>query len=176
MRQKGVFCSCGRQTSRNDVSVCRDCWRAACRTKTLKRLACELCGEPRAGGSSHRCRSCYLKTTREFAPRTAWSKGNAPARKTPMPKGVDSPTWKGGKIDSLKRMALERDGYSCRSCGLSDREVLDVDHIEPRRKRPDLYEDLANLQVLCANCHRRKSARQARHPRAEAVAVRTIES
>jgi len=37
-----------------------------------------------------------------------------------------------------------------------------VDHIIPRRKRPDLELDQSNLQSLCDSCHNRKSGRSKR--------------
>ena len=36
--------------------------------------------------------------------------------------------------------------------------ATDVDHVIPRRLRPDLELDSDNLQTLCASCHARKSA------------------
>jgi hypothetical protein len=35
--------------------------------------------------------------------------------------------------------------------------VINVDHIEPRKKRPDLALVLENLQVLCHECNHGKS-------------------
>lgn len=35
-----------------------------------------------------------------------------------------------------------------------------VDHIVPRRQRPDLSFDEANCQGLCASCHSRKTAQE----------------
>jgi len=60
------------------------------------------------------------------------------------------PRWK-----ALRMQALERDHWKCVQCGT--RRRLEVDHIEPVRKRPDLAYSLGNLQVLCGRCHARKT-------------------
>lgn len=71
-----------------------------------------------------------------------------------FPKGKENPNYKGGKL--FKR-ALEKDNYTCQNCGNNDKDVLMVDHIVPRKIRPDLVSELSNLQVLCANCHIKKT-------------------
>jgi hypothetical protein len=69
----------------------------------------------------------------------------------------------------------------CVDCGERDPWVLDLDHVDPatkdmkpfrsqlpyRKNRrwtslswPRLMEELEKCQVLCANCHRRKTARE----------------
>lgn len=37
-----------------------------------------------------------------------------------------------------------------------------VDHIKPRRERPDLELEWSNLQTLCETCHNSKSGREGR--------------
>lgn len=53
--------------------------------------------------------------------------------------------------------ALANAGARCECCGARptrDNDViLNVDHIKPRRARPDLALDPYNLQVLCADCN-----------------------
>lgn len=77
---------------------------------------------------------------------------------------------------SNKEQLLRLLGSSCAVCGESDPIVLQVDHIKPllRAKREGSQggfatimmkirtgkEDRSNLQVLCANCHARKTSRE----------------
>lgn len=37
-----------------------------------------------------------------------------------------------------------------------------VDHVIPRRRRPDLVFEMANLESVCTRCHARKSAEERR--------------
>jgi 5-methylcytosine-specific restriction endonuclease McrA len=39
------------------------------------------------------------------------------------------------------------------------RPAIDVDHIQPREKRPELSLTLSNLQSLCKECHGKKTRR-----------------
>ena len=57
----------------------------------------------------------------------------------------------------LRRMALERDGYACRQCGARGR--LECDHIQPVEEGG--ADDLANIQVLCRDCHIAKTRAEA---------------
>jgi hypothetical protein len=62
--------------------------------------------------------------------------------------------------------------HPCVVCGESDPIVLDFDHIRGKKKYPVTYmishqycletviEEIAKCQVLCANCHRRKTAKE----------------
>ena len=63
---------------------------------------------------------------------------------------TSQPRWK-----ALRLQALDRDNWKCRKCGT--RQRLEVDHIEPVRKRPDLAWSLSNLQTLCGPCHAHKT-------------------
>jgi 5-methylcytosine-specific restriction endonuclease McrA len=70
---------------------------------------------------------------------------------------------------ALRIEAIEALGGCCviEECGEMDPDVLEIDHIVPvrGRKRPSprmvylavLRGETANLQVTCANCHRRKT-------------------
>lgn len=61
-------------------------------------------------------------------------------------------TWEWRRV----RYGVLRDsGGRCARCGLGrhDGAVLDVDHIVPRRRRPDLALTPSNLQVLCSSCN-----------------------
>ena len=70
--------------------------------------------------------------------------------------------WKGGKWLYWRKQALIRDDYTCQDCGLRDEEIMDVDHVKPRKIYPDLKLVLSNLRTLCPNCHKRKTVREAK--------------
>lgn len=59
-----------------------------------------------------------------------------------------------------KNAILKRDNEQCRSCG--DTNNLEIDHIIPVKEDPTVAFSLANLQVLCQPCHRKKSASEAK--------------
>lgn len=65
---------------------------------------------------------------------------------------------------------------SCAHCGMSDREVLEFDHVErstktdsvarminARAKWPTIQAEIAKCQVLCANCHKKKTLRETQY-------------
>ena len=61
---------------------------------------------------------------------------------------------------ALRKIVLERHGYTCMRCKVTDQHaVLTVDHIQPRRLRPDLGLSEDNLQVLCRSCNSQKGHR-----------------
>lgn len=77
------------------------------------------------------------------------------------------------RLEALRLLALERLGGKCASCGEADHDVLEIDHINPihgqlqRHNSNEIYYQLIdgsneNLQLLCANCHRRKTRREMR--------------
>lgn len=78
-----------------------------------------------------------------------------------------TPQWKRARYDAL----LANDGR-CELCArdkhqLGQGRYLNVDHVKPRRARPDLALDVRNLQVLCADCNAGKGNRSSddwRHP------------
>lgn len=72
---------------------------------------------------------------------------------------------------------VKREERRCRFCGKSDGRLV-VDHIKPRRVRPDLALVRSNLQLLCSTCHDREKAqverrlygmRQANAPKPQSV-------
>lgn len=76
------------------------------------------------------------------------------------------------KFSGNRIKALERDGYKCVKCGLTNEDHLilygyeiTVDHIDgngvykPSEKRNN---SLENLQTLCSNCHGLKDVKQER--------------
>jgi hypothetical protein len=59
----------------------------------------------------------------------------------------------------------------CADCGIADFAVLEFDHRDPRDKRGDMCQlltfswesmltEIGKCDVVCANCHRRRTARQ----------------
>lgn len=65
---------------------------------------------------------------------------------------------------SVRMMVLERDGAKCACCGATAETgaVMNVDHIKPRRRYPQLALTLSNLQVLCDACNHGKGNRSER--------------
>lgn len=63
------------------------------------------------------------------------------------------PEWR-----ALRYAAIEKYGKLCMACGVSCQgKRLHVDHIIPRKVRPDLMLDITNLQILCDDCNVGKS-------------------
>lgn len=58
----------------------------------------------------------------------------------------------------IRYAALKKYGPKCMLCGrvAEDGVVMNVDHIKPRRKYPELVLCLDNLQVLCSVCNHGK--------------------
>jgi 5-methylcytosine-specific restriction endonuclease McrA len=54
--------------------------------------------------------------------------------------------------------ALKKNNGFCVCCGrgVSDGIKLNVDHIKPRKRHPELALDINNLQVLCNECNHGK--------------------
>lgn len=59
---------------------------------------------------------------------------------------------------SLRMKALKMYGRKCACCGATPESgaIMNVDHIKPRRKYPELALELDNLQVLCEECNHGK--------------------
>jgi len=66
--------------------------------------------------------------------------------------------------------------HPCVKCGETDPILLDFDHIDPHTKTRNISEyrhgtwsikslekEIAKCQILCANCHRRKTRTETRH-------------
>lgn len=70
------------------------------------------------------------------------------------------PTW----YDSrewfhLRHRVILRSNGKCKNCGATSKSSngpMNVDHIKPRWKYPELEYDINNLQVLCRNCNKIK--------------------
>lgn len=90
-----------------------------------------------------------------------------------------------------QKLALERTQYliehfrahPCIDCGETDPVVLDFDHVGtksfeigqslPYRNWPTILAEIEQCEVVCANCHRRRTATRAGHLRAVLTAMDT---
>ena len=71
-----------------------------------------------------------------------------------------------GDYRKLKSLLYRNQDDKCVLCnGQFDYEPMEIDHITPRSK--DGSDAVENLQLLCRQCNRRKSAR----PQSEAVGI-----
>ena len=61
----------------------------------------------------------------------------------------------------LRENILEKYGKKCQKCGVTPPTPIEVDHIKPRARYPELALDPNNLQVLCKPCNREKGDRYA---------------
>jgi hypothetical protein len=64
-----------------------------------------------------------------------------------------------GSMD-LKVLALHRDGFRCRKCGITvNCETSEADHIQPVSSFANLAQahTLKNVQILCVTCHKEKT-------------------
>jgi len=75
-------------------------------------------------------------------------------------KGSANHHWNGGNWKYWKNQALIRDDYTCQVCTFREPEIMEVDHIQPKSKYPELALVLTNLVTLCPICHRRKTIRE----------------
>lgn len=81
--------------------------------------------------------------------------------------GENNPNWKGGVTSEvtlfytsaewkkLRLQAMQRDNFTCQDCG-ARACPLQVNHIKPRCRFPELKLVLTNLETLCVPCHGKK--------------------
>lgn len=79
-----------------------------------------------------------------------------------LPKGENHPKFTGTNLAYYKNKVKIRDDYTCQICEFRDIEIMQVDHILPVSKFPDLKLNMDNMRVLCPNCHARKTIREKR--------------
>lgn len=53
---------------------------------------------------------------------------------------------------TMRKTVLDRDKWTCRSCGYTGQD-MQIDHVKPRHKWPELTWDMDNIQTLCKPCH-----------------------
>lgn len=56
---------------------------------------------------------------------------------------------------AVKEQALRDYNYCCAACGMADQDLLQYDHVTPRKAGGD--STLANCQILCAACNNAKN-------------------
>lgn len=73
------------------------------------------------------------------------------------------------RTERLRGECIQLLGGKCKKCGNNEEEILEFDHVIPVRnrkvKRRNLYEIRERpelYQLLCANCHRRKTNEEAK--------------
>lgn len=87
-------------------------------------------------------------SARGFSQKPLIRKASEVNRPTASARGYNSKSWY-----ALRKQALLRDEYQCRSCGrvCAAKGEVQVDHIVA--KQDGGLDCLANLQVLCIRCH-----------------------
>lgn len=66
---------------------------------------------------------------------------------------------------AFRQSILERDNYECQWCKAEGKvttdvhSVLEVDHIEELKDRPDLALEPGNMRTLCKDCHNKRHKR-----------------
>ena|SRR3990167_469844 len=78
--------------------------------------------------------------------------------------GEENPNYKNGlgmkgQRNVIRFKAKIRDNWTCQVCGLREPEIMEVDHIKPKSRFPELKNALENQVTLCPNCHKRKTVR-----------------
>lgn len=71
--------------------------------------------------------------------------------------GDKNKNWIGGAWLYVRKIILVEQNYTCQNCGYREPEIMEVNHKLERSKYPELARDRNNLEVLCPNCHRRKT-------------------
>ncbi len=112
------------------------------------------------------CKQCY-KDKRKFFAKEHYKKYGDAYRKRARIRKADM---KRDRQDSMARYMKNR---YCTSCGIDDIRVLDFDHLDPAEKSftiaraiNDAYsweriqKEIKKCRILCANCHRIRTAEQ----------------
>lgn len=87
--------------------------------------------------------------------------------------------------DNQKRMIEYLLSHPCVDCGETDILVLEFDHLRDKRfslsrlvaggfEWDYILEEIARCEVVCANCHRRRTARRARNYKVRALEEGTV--
>jgi hypothetical protein len=72
-------------------------------------------------------------------------------------RGEKNSRWIGGTWLFVRKTILIEQDYTCQMCGLREPEIMEVNHKLEKSLYPELARDKENLEVLCPNCHRRKT-------------------
>jgi hypothetical protein len=77
------------------------------------------------------------------------------------------------RVETARQLVLEwLAAHSCSDCGENDRIVLEFDHVGDKRSEistlvlrgvrvAEIEREIARCEVVCANCHRRRTAKRA---------------
>lgn len=82
--------------------------------------------------------------------------GKSPAKpKAKRTRATGNGFYKTAEWKRMRYLALKRSDGRCQCCGIgaADGARLNVDHIKPRGRFPELALNLDNLQVLCGSCN-----------------------
>lgn len=79
----------------------------------------------------------------------------------------DSKKWKQLRQSTLAKY------QSCLSCGT--RKGLQVDHVVPMVRRPDMFNHESNLQTLCGPCNRRKGIKAIDYRQVKTASIKRVE-
>ncbi len=71
--------------------------------------------------------------------------------------GKGNHNWIGGGWLMVRKQILIEQDYTCQNCLHREPEIMEVNHKLERADYPELARDKNNLEVLCPNCHRRKT-------------------
>ena len=112
-------------------------------------------------GQRHQvCRECKRVYDREYH-----------TKRTAAQKHKKTSQQKTRRIDNRKYILEYLKTHPCECCGETDPVVLEFDHIDPTTKeytislmvmhsKENIDKEIAKCRVLCANCHRRHTAKQ----------------
>lgn len=139
----------------------------------MKIKICKTCKKDyerkNADRSIYCTRECYYKMKKIRGDRVNWTM-EMRLKFSNYQKGANNPAWKGGvtkertkELNTIKykqfKKAVFRLGLNkCKKCG--SKESLQVDHIKPWKFNPELRFVLSNAQLLCAQCHYKKSSEE----------------
>lgn len=122
-------------------------------------MICEKHNEEKVlSGSRHRCRSCNKEQQQK------WYKNNREMQCEKVTKNK-----KKNKEENRNFVLEHLQNNPCKMCGESDILVLEFDHLSNKKNNisemisgghslETLKKEIEKCQVLCANCHRRKTA------------------
>lgn len=117
--------------------------------------------------ANQRAPASVLAQTRTSAPPRAVHKPKSVARRKLASHPIDSLQFvktdaflQSREWQTLRYEAIRLQGGRCQCCGATaaDGAIIQVDHIKPRSKFPELALTLENLQVLCRPCNMGKGA------------------
>lgn len=125
---------------------------------------CRLCHRPAVDALLQYCErhakrrvasNTYIRT----APENKGSRGGGKRRNSAAVEFYNSSRW-----HNLRKEYLTEDNMWCIACANLGNLTLatDVDHIIPRKIKPELQWEESNFQPLCKQCHLRKSAKDKR--------------